>query len=138
MTERRPNPRYESQNLINFALVSSESIEHSEPASFEEAVNGPNSKNWKKFMEEEMKSLIGKKIWKLVSKPKDHRIVQCKRIYFLKEGNNSNDPPRYKARLVGKGFTQMEEIDYNEIISLMIKYKTIRLILALVIQFNWD
>lgn len=93
----RPNPIYESQNLTNFTLVSGEVIEHSKPTSFEEAVNGPKSKNWKMSMEEEMQSLIENKTWKLVNKPKYHRIALCKWIYKLKKGNNPSDPPRYKA-----------------------------------------
>lgn len=39
---------------------------------------------------------------------------------------------------MAKDFTQRECVDYNEIFSPVIKYKTIRLILALVVQFNWE
>lgn len=85
-----------------------------------------------------MKSLMENKTWKLVNKPKDHKIVRCKWIYKFKEGTNPNNPPRYKAKLVAKGFTQNEGIDYNEIFSHVIKYKTIRLIFALIVQFNWE
>ena len=36
---------------------------------------------------------------------------------------------KYKVRLVAKGFTQVEGV---------VKYTTIRIILALVAQFNWE
>ena len=39
---------------------------------------------------------------------------------------------RCKTRLVAKGFSQREGIDFNEIFSLVVKYCSIRLILALV------
>ncbi|XP_022883422.1 uncharacterized protein LOC111400227 [Olea europaea var. sylvestris] len=35
-------------------------------------------------------------------------------------------------------FAQREVVDYNEIFSLVVKYKTIRLIIALVVQLNWE
>lgn len=54
----KPNPRYEINNLVDFALVSSETLEHLEPWSFEEAMNDLECENWKDVMKEEMKSLI--------------------------------------------------------------------------------
>lgn len=71
----------------------------------EPTVSGPKSENWKKVMEEEIKSLMENKTRKLVDKPKDHRMVQCKWIYKLKESTNPNDPPIYKTRLVAMEFT---------------------------------
>lgn len=73
----------------------------------------------------------------MVKKPQIQRIVQCKWIFKIKE-INSNDPLKYKVRLVANNFTQRKAVDYNEIFSPVIKYKTIRFILALVVQFNWE
>ena len=40
--------------------------------------------------------------------------------------------------MVAKGFTQVEGVDYNEIFSFVVKYTTIRVVLALVTHLNWD
>ena len=56
----------------------------------------------------------------------------------MKEGSLLIEPRRYKARLVAKGFTQKEGVDFMDVFSLVVKYKTIRIILALVAQFDWE
>jgi len=44
---------------------------------------------------------------------------------------------RYKDRLVSKGFDQLCGIDYHDTFSPVIKPATIRLLLALTVQFDW-
>lgn len=56
--------------------------------------------------------------------------------FHAKDGSTPFDFPRYKVKLVAKGFTQRKGIYYNEILFPVIKYKTIRLILDLIVQFN--
>ena len=63
--------------------------------------------------------------------------MACRWIYKFKEGLWQNVTPRYKARLLAKGFTQREGIDYNEIFSPVVKYKTIRIVLELVSYFDF-
>lgn len=41
---------------------------------------------------------------------------------------------KYKARLVVKGFTQKEGIDFNEIFSHVVKHCSIKMLLAIVVQ----
>lgn len=43
---------------------------------------------------------------------KKKKLVDCKWIYKIKEGECGTNNVRYKARLVAKGFTQKEGVDY--------------------------
>ena len=45
---------------------------------------------------------------------------------------------KYKARLVVKRYSQKEDIDYNEIFSHVVKHTSIRLLLAIVAQGDFE
>ena len=55
---------------------------------------------------------------------------------FAKEENFSGI--RYKAQLVAKGYAQKKDIDYNEIFSPGVKHSSIRILLALIAQFDLE
>ena len=70
--------------------------------------------------------------------PKGNKAISCKWVLAKKHGSSYDDTVRYKARLVGKGYTQREGIDYNEVFSTVIKYSSIRIMLTLVAQYELE
>ena len=52
--------------------------------------------------------------------------------------NASGEIDRYKARLVAQGFTQQHGIDYEEIFAPVARYQSIRCVLAIANQFNFE
>nr|GEX02267.1 retrotransposon protein, putative, Ty1-copia subclass [Tanacetum cinerariifolium] len=74
----------------------------------------------------------------LVTLPKRVKPVGCKWVLKRKKGIPGVELARFKARLMAKGFSQKEGIDYHEVFSHGVKHKTIRVLLAMVDAFNLE
>lgn len=77
-----------------------------------------------------MNSLYENNTYELVNFPKGKKALKNKWVYRLKTEENSSHP-RYKARLVVKGFGQKRGIDFDEIFSHVVKMSSIRVVLGM-------
>ena len=64
-------------------------------------------------MKFELDSMYSNQTWDFVKAPNGIKLVSCKWIYKRKRGIDGN-VETFKARLVVKGYTQKEGIDYEE------------------------
>ncbi|KAH9782240.1 hypothetical protein KPL71_008811 [Citrus sinensis] len=128
----RPPKRYTVADLIAYALIAAQEVNEEEPRTYKEAINSRDKLKWKEAMDEEIESLMKNGTWKLIVRPEKRKTVSFKWIFKVKEGISDAEPSRFKARLVARGFTQREGIDFNEIFSPVVKHASIRVILALV------
>ena len=62
----------------------------------------------------------------------------CKWIFKRKQGATENELIRFKTRLVAQGYTQREGIDYTEVFSPVVKHTSIRVLMSIVAQFDWE
>lgn len=119
--------------MVAYALQAAEDVVDShEPATYKEAISGAESDQWIAAMTEEMESLHKNQTWQLTKLPEGRRIIGCKWIFKKKTGLPGTQQIRFKARLVVKGFSQKEGVDYNEIFSPVVRHTSIRVLLALV------
>ncbi|KAH9697805.1 Integrase catalytic domain-containing protein [Citrus sinensis] len=130
--ETKPPSRYAYVGMVAYALNSVEDITIEEPASYREAVKSSDPRNWIKAMEEEIDSLIKNKTWTLVTNLGNKSLVSCKWIFKRKEGIPGAEASRFKARLVARGFTQEEGVDFTEVFSPVVKHSSIRMLLSMV------
>ena len=70
--------------------------------------------------------------------PKGKKVIGCKWVYTKKEYSRSKDSLHYKTRLVAKEYEQNEGIDYNKVFSPITKHSSIRILLAMIAQFNLE
>jgi len=122
----------ESENDLSIDL----SIDN-DPVSFSEAMNSDNSDKWLDAMKDELKSMAQNCVWDLVELLKGCKRVGCKWVFNTKRECHGNIE-RYTARLVAKGFTQKDEIDYKETFSLVSKKDSFRIIMALVAHYDLE
>ncbi|GAB2287684.1 hypothetical protein Dimus_037949 [Dionaea muscipula] len=107
-----------------FVLTISKEVE---PVYYHEATKNPN---WERAMQSEIATLEQNRTWILTDLPLAKQAIGCKWVYKIKY-NADGTIERYKARLVGKGFTQEEGLDYHEIFSPVAKVVTVRTLLTL-------
>src|SRR3954465_11008148 len=81
-----------------------------------------NKREWLKAMDDEMKYLHDNHTWELIKKPAGARLVSYKWIFKVKEGIEGVTSKRYKARLVARGFTKKEGVDFNDVFSSVVKH----------------
>jgi len=128
----RPPARYRFDDLVGYALQVAEEVDDNEPSTYNAAVSGNESAQWLAAMGDEMESLQKNQTWELVRLPANRKTVTCKWIFRKKEGMSPAEGIKYKARVVARGFSQREGVDYNEIFSPVVRHTSIRVLLAIV------
>ena len=108
-----------------------------DPISFKMAMESDNSEEWFDASKEEMKSMDDNHVWDLVELSDGFKTIGCKWVYKTKRDSNGK-PERRKSRLVAKGFTQKDGIDYKETFSPVSKKDSLRIVLALVAHYDLE
>ena len=103
----------------------------SEPQTYQQAVSSPEREKWLEAINAEYESLNDNGTWELVERPKGRKLVSCKWVFKVKH-NADGTVDRYKARLVARGFTQTEGVDYHETYAPVVKMTSIRVLLSIV------
>ena len=137
-SRREPKPPKKLDDYVYLACMVAEDGDMVEPSDYKSAMRDPHRKKWILASDDEMDSLQRNHTWDLVKKPKGRAIIGCKWIYKRKPGILGVEDPRYKGRLVAKGYAQKEGVDYNEIFSPVVKHVSIRYLMSIVVQEDME
>ncbi|GBP94423.1 Copia protein [Eumeta japonica] len=113
----RNNRRFEA-NLVELSL----------PQTYDEALQSPQKYEWSQAIKEELSAHKENNTWNAVPRA-GQRTLTTKWVFTIKKGENNE--ARYKARLCARGFTQIKDVDYQEIFSPTTRYDSIRIILSI-------
>ncbi|GJW82873.1 putative RNA-directed DNA polymerase [Tanacetum coccineum] len=128
--DHHPSTRYSAHEYVLLT-------DGGKPECYAEAMKDEHKKEWFEAMEDEMNSLHENNTFELVKLPKGKRALKNKWVYKLKTEEHTSRP-RYKARLVVKGFSQKRGIDFDEIFSPVVKMGSIRVVLGLAASLDLE
>ncbi len=106
-----------------------------EPITYTQALSCSDHEQWIKAINDELHAHHINHTWSSVIRNNGMNIIGCKWVFKKKRDSNGN-VIKYKARLVAKGFNQQYGIDYKDTFAPVLKYKSLRIILALSISNN--
>ena len=97
----------------------------------------PDAMQWEMACEQEKKAFEGMGVYSIILWLQGHKIVGSKWVFCIKWGPDGAIQ-KYKARLMAKGFTQIEGIDYDKTFAPVAKLTSLRTILVLSNEHNLE
>ena len=90
-----------------------------------------DQEEWRQACKKELEKLHRRNVYDMVERPKGRKVIENCWV-FDKKGDG-----RKRARLVAKGFSQVEGLDYDQVFSPVVRFETVHLILAMAALENW-
>ena len=117
---------YRGMNVREWALNVSDLVE----PTYQEAIKGKDAEQWEKAIREEYESLMKCGTWVKAKLPEVRTAIKSKWVLKRKR-DSKGEISRFKARLVARGFSQKEGIDYKETFAPVVRINSLRLLLGL-------
>ena len=87
---------------------------------------------WLDKCKEEIDSLVKRKVFEIVDRPNNRNVIKNRWVFDIKSDG------RKRSRLVARGYSQVEGVDYDELFSPVVRYETVRVLLALAALEDWE
>ena len=107
-----------------------------ELASYQEAISSLDSDRWLEAMKSNMQSMYDNQVWTLIDPSNGLKTIGCKWV-FTKKTDMDGNVHTFKARLVAKVFKKIHGVDYDETFSPVAMLKSIRILLAIAVYYDY-
>ena len=107
-----------------------------DPKMLDEALRGPNAKEWQEALEYEISQLEKLKTWVVEDLPQGYTAILCSEVIKVKHGPDG-EIKSYRVRIVAGGHRQVEEINYTETFLAAAKMPTVHTVLANAAHQEW-
>ena len=85
---------------------------------------------------EEYNFIMKNDVWEIVSILEGKSVVTFKWLYKIKHAADSSIE-KYKARLVARGFSKVEGVDYDQTFAHVARFSSIRAVISIVVEMGW-
>lgn len=107
------------------------------PRSYAEAMRSDHAESWKPACDAEMEMMKRMTVWEVVDKPAGLTPIDLKWVFAYKKVDDEGNPTKFKARLVARGFKQLEGVDYTETFAPTATFAGLRIMLTIEAYHNW-
>jgi len=119
------------------ALADTSKTKTTVPVSYNSAIKHQEAEKWKEAMDREMLAHQENGTWKLVPWTHDMHVIGNKWVFAEKKDENGVTV-RHKARLTGRGDTQIAGVDYGETFSPVVSGTALRIFLNIAATENLE
>ena len=121
------------EQLENFPLAL---ISNHVPVTYKQAVSGQDASFWETGIESERSAHRKLGTWTLVPRSEASNVLTNKWVFNVK--NLPDGGEKAKARLVARGFQQVQGVDYHETYAPVVKLTSIRVLLSIVAHLDLE
>jgi transposase InsO family protein len=107
------------------------------PLTLIDAKKRPDFEIWRDMMDTEIRQHQERGTWSVVKLPQGREAIRCRWVYATKSDPDGNFE-KAKARLVVQGMTQIPGIDYFDITAPVMKFDSLRILLAFGTKLDWE
>jgi len=107
-----------------------------DPTTYRQAVNSLLKERWTSAMDDEINARKKNNTFDVVDKPTGRNIVGSKWVFKTKK-NADGTLERFRARAVAQGFSQAPGFDFEDTFTPVIRYESLRLLLAICARNKW-
>lgn len=106
------------------------------PRSYQEAISGDHGEEWLAGCKKEIDTLVGLGVWDEVRLPDGQHAVSSKWV-FAEQTNTEGQVVKRKLRLVVRGFTQKEGVDFTDTFAPTAKFTSLMIIITIAVRNGW-